>query len=56
MKYALEFASGGMIFIPSFIEIGSDVQKFLGEIHIQTHRHEGDFISLVSFFQMKETG
>jgi hypothetical protein len=29
MKYAVEVASGGMIYIPSFIKIGSGVQKLL---------------------------
>jgi hypothetical protein len=56
MKYALEIASGGMIFMPSFIKTGSGVQKSSGEIHTQTHRHEGDLISLLPFFQMRETG
>jgi hypothetical protein len=30
MKYALEMGSGAMIYIPSFIKIGSAVQKLLG--------------------------
>jgi hypothetical protein len=27
MKYAVEMGSGGMIYIPSFINIGSGIQK-----------------------------
>jgi hypothetical protein len=30
MKYAVEMGSGAMIYIPSFIKIGSDVQKLIG--------------------------
>jgi hypothetical protein len=30
MKYAVGMASGGMIYIPRFIKIGSDIQKLLG--------------------------
>jgi hypothetical protein len=29
MKYAVEMASGGMIYIPSFVKTGSSVQKSL---------------------------
>jgi hypothetical protein len=35
--------SGAMIYLPSFIKIGSGIQKFMGE----THKHEGDRISLL---------
>jgi hypothetical protein len=30
MKYAVEMGSGAMIYIPSFIKIGSGIQKLLG--------------------------
>jgi hypothetical protein len=30
MKYAVEMSSGVMIYIPSFIKIGSGVQKLMG--------------------------
>jgi hypothetical protein len=30
MKYAVEMGSGAMIYILSFINIGSGVQKFIG--------------------------
>jgi hypothetical protein len=36
MKYAVEIGSGTMIYVPSFIKIGSAIQKLIGRIHIQT--------------------
>jgi hypothetical protein len=30
MRYAVEMDSGAMIYIPSFIKIGSGIQKFMG--------------------------
>jgi hypothetical protein len=30
MKYAIEMGSGAMIYIPSFIKIGSGIQKMMG--------------------------
>jgi hypothetical protein len=30
MKYAVEMGSGAMIYIPSFIKIGSAIQKLIG--------------------------
>jgi hypothetical protein len=36
MKYAAEKGSGAMIYIPSFIKIGSAIQKFTGGIHSHT--------------------
>jgi hypothetical protein len=30
MKHAVEMGSGGMIYIPSFIKIGSGFQKLMG--------------------------
>jgi hypothetical protein len=29
MKYAVEMGSGAMIYIPSFIKIGSDIQQLM---------------------------
>jgi hypothetical protein len=49
MKYAVEMGSGAMIYIPSFIKIGSGIQK-LREKDLQTHRQNGDRINLLSFF------
>jgi hypothetical protein len=37
MKYAVEMGSGAMIYIPSFIKIGSGVQKLIGEGGIYRH-------------------
>jgi hypothetical protein len=48
MKYTVEVGSGAMIYIPSFLKIGSATQKLLGEIH----RQHGDRISLL-FVQNK---
>jgi hypothetical protein len=37
MKYAFEIASCGMIYVPSFINIGSDIQELIGG-DAQTYR------------------
>jgi hypothetical protein len=50
MNYAVEMGSGAMIYIPSFIEIGSGIQKLIGG-DSQTHRQHGDRISLLSFVE-----
>jgi hypothetical protein len=41
--------SGGMIYIASFIKIGSGIQKLTvgGITETQTHREHGDHISLL---------
>jgi hypothetical protein len=36
MKYAAEMGSGAMIYIPSFVKIGSGIQKLMGGIHRHT--------------------
>jgi hypothetical protein len=36
MKYAVEMGSGALMYIPSFIEIGSSIQKLMRG---GTHRH-----------------
>jgi hypothetical protein len=37
MKYAVEMGSGAMIYIPSFIKIGSGIQKLIRwDSHTQT--------------------
>jgi hypothetical protein len=46
MKYSVEMGSGAMIYIPSFINIGSEIQKLMGWIH----RQHDDRISLLLFF------
>jgi hypothetical protein len=55
MKYAVEMGSGAMIYIPSFIKIGSGFQK-LTERDTQTQRQLGDLIGLLFFLQNKESG
>jgi hypothetical protein len=53
MNYSVEMGSGGMIYIPSFIKIGSAIQKLIGG-NTQTHRQHGDGISLLIYFQNNE--
>jgi hypothetical protein len=57
MNYALEMGSGVIIYIPGFIKISSGIQKLIGETHAdtQTHREEGELISLFLVFQNKES-
>jgi hypothetical protein len=37
MRYAVEMCSDAMIYIPSFIKIGSGIQKLIGR-DTQTHK------------------
>jgi hypothetical protein len=54
MKYAVEMGSGAMIYIPSFVQNGSGIQKLItGDS--QTHRQHGNRISPLLFFQNKES-
>jgi hypothetical protein len=46
MKYVAEMGSGAVIYIPSFIKIGSGIQKLIRGIH----RQHGDRTSLLRFF------
>jgi hypothetical protein len=49
MKYAVEIGSGPVRYIPSFIRIGSGIQKLIrGDT--QTHRQHCDLINLLLFF------
>jgi hypothetical protein len=50
MKYAVETGSGAVIhvYIPSFIKIGSGIQKLI-KGDSQTHREHGVCIRLLSF-------
>jgi hypothetical protein len=43
MKYAVEMGLGVMIYIPSFIKIGSGIQKLI----VGIHRQHGDLISVL---------
>jgi hypothetical protein len=40
MKYAVEIGSGAVIYIPSFIKIGSAIQKLMGWIRRHTDNME----------------
>jgi hypothetical protein len=56
MKYAVEMDSDTMIYIPSFIQIGSGIQKLIRTGRaIRRHRHYGDPTSLLSFLQNTES-
>jgi hypothetical protein len=49
MNYTVEMGSSAMIYIVSFIKIGSATQKLImGDTH--RHREKGDLIRLPSFF------
>jgi hypothetical protein len=52
-EYAIKMGSSAMIHIPSFIKISSGIQVKRGDS--QTHIQHGDFISILSFFQAKES-
>jgi hypothetical protein len=49
MTYAVEIGPGAMIYIPSFIKIGSGIQRLLGGGGIRRHTEHGDLISLLFF-------
>jgi hypothetical protein len=55
MKYAAEMGSGAMIYIPSFIDIGSDIQKLMaGRSKTRvTQTQHGNHIRPLSLFQYK---
>jgi hypothetical protein len=36
MKYAMEVSSGAMMYVPSFMKIGSGIQKLIGGMHGHT--------------------
>jgi hypothetical protein len=46
MKYAVDMASGAMIYIPSFMKSGSGIQKLTGGIHRHTESLEIAYIGL----------
>jgi hypothetical protein len=57
MKYSAEVGSGHMMFIPSFINIGSGIQQLLGRGgDSRTHRQHGDLISLFYFHKITKVG
>jgi hypothetical protein len=44
--------SGAVIYIPSFIKIGSGIQKLIGGIH----RQQRELMSLFYFFKIRNVG
>jgi hypothetical protein len=55
-NYVAEMGSRAVIYVPSFIKIGSGIPKSMGGIHRHTHRQQRDVLSLLFFFQNKESG
>jgi hypothetical protein len=49
MYYTIKMGSGVMIYIPSFIKIGSGIQRNEKRGDSQTHRQHGDLISLLFY-------
>jgi hypothetical protein len=52
--------SGAVIYVPSFIKIGSGIQKLIsggegGGVHTHTHRQQCDLMSQLLFFHNKES-
>jgi hypothetical protein len=54
VDYVVEIGSSAMIYIQSFLKIGSAIQMLVGGV-TQTHRQDGDRISLLIFFHYKGT-
>jgi hypothetical protein len=51
--------SGAVIYVPSFIKIGSSVQKLMGgytDKHTPTHRQQRNLMSLLYFFKIRNVG
>jgi hypothetical protein len=55
MKYAFEMGSDAMMHIPSFIEIGSAIQKLIGGIHTPTDTQTAWRSRKPTLFQKKES-
>jgi predicted Rossmann fold nucleotide-binding protein DprA/Smf involved in DNA uptake len=53
MIYAVEMGSVAMIYVPSFIKIGSGIQKLI-EQGAQTLREHDDLISLFHSFKIRK--
>jgi hypothetical protein len=53
MKYAVEMGSGAMIYVPSFIKIGSGIRKLIGG-DTQACRQHGERISLLFFLKIRK--
>jgi hypothetical protein len=48
--------SGAVIYVPSFIKIGSGVLKLIGGIHRHIHGQQRDLISLPYCFKIRKVG
>jgi hypothetical protein len=49
--------SGAVIYVPSFVKIGSGVQKLIrGDTQTHTHGQQRDLISLLYFFKTRKVG
>jgi hypothetical protein len=55
MKYAIEMGSGAMIYMPSFIKIGSAIQKLIGGIHKHTYNMVIAY-AYFYFFKIRKVG
>jgi hypothetical protein len=53
--YTVQMGSDAVMYIPSFIKIGSGIQKLMGGGAIHRNRYHGDPISPLSFVQTKES-
>jgi hypothetical protein len=53
MKCVFETGTGAMIYVRSFIKIGSDIQKLM--MGDRQDRQHGDLISIFVFFQNKKS-
>jgi hypothetical protein len=51
-NYSIEMVLGVVIYVPSFIKIGSGIQKLMGGGY--THRQQSVLISLLFFFKTRK--
>jgi hypothetical protein len=54
-------SSGAVIYVASFIKIGSGIQKLVGghghtHTHTHTHGQQGDLINLLYLFKIRKVG
>jgi hypothetical protein len=57
MNYIAEMSLGALIYVPNSVKIDSAIQKLIGGggIHVQTDTQQRDLISLILFYQNKES-
>jgi hypothetical protein len=56
MKYAIHMGSGAMMYIPSFIKIGSGLQKIIGGEDMQTQGHTDSMVISYAYFYFSKYG